>query len=128
MNDTTTATDTELITGYLACWNTTDPTERHIAVEAVWAAGARSIDPLTDATGHAELEAMFAGFHEMYPGHSFRQVGGSDRHHQLLRWGWEMLTPDGTKVLDGLDVALLDDDGKIGYLAGFFGLPLPAAA
>ena len=68
---------------------------------------------------------MFCGFHELYPRHTFRQAGGSDRHHQLLRWGWEMLAPDGTRVLDGLDVALVGDDGRIGYLVGFFGRDLP---
>ena len=119
--------DAELIAAYFTCWNTTDRAQRAEAIEAVWAVGARSVDPLTDVTGHDQLDAMFTGFHELYPGHTFRQVGGADRHHQLLRWGWELLAADSSRVLDGLDIARIDDDGRISNLAGFFGRDLPEA-
>ncbi|MGI9599059.1 MAG: nuclear transport factor 2 family protein [Acidimicrobiales bacterium] len=116
-----------LIDGYFECWNSTDPEQRAAAVTRTWADGATSSDPVHEATGHQELSAMFAGLQESYPGHSFRQVGESDAHHQLVRWGWEMLDPEGSTVLDGIDVALLSDDGRIYYLAGFFGADIPAA-
>ena len=115
----------EMIDGYFRCWNATETVQRRAEVEAVWASGARSIDPLVDATGHEELSAMFGGFHDTYVGHSFRQVGSYDTHHQLVRWGWEMVGPDGSIALNGIDVALLDDSHKITYLAGFFGIDLP---
>jgi hypothetical protein len=125
---TQTPSDATIIAGYFTCWNTLDATLRRAAVRSTWAVDARSVDPLADVAGHDELEAMFVGFHDLYPGHTFRQTASSDRHHQLLRWGWQMVAPDDTVVLDGLDVALLSEDGTIGYLAGFFGLELPTAS
>ena len=115
-----------LADAYIACWNTTDPAERRRLVEQVWAADARNSDPMFEVQGHDQLCEMFAAFHTNYAGHSFRRTGGVDRHHQLLRWGWEMVDPDGNLVLDGMDAALLDESGRLSYVAGFFGLALPA--
>jgi hypothetical protein len=38
-----------------------------------------------------------------------------------------MLEPNGAKVLGGIDVALLGDDGRLSYLAGFFGTDMSVA-
>ncbi|MDJ0769348.1 MAG: nuclear transport factor 2 family protein [Ilumatobacter sp.] len=132
MTDTETPTpDTispqAMIDGYFRCWNTTDDRTRAAAVAATWSPEATSTDPVAAVRGHDELTAMFAGFHDTYPGHSFRQVGAPDTHHQLVRWGWEMVDPSGAVVLDGIDVAVLTDDGRISGLAGFFGASLPEA-
>ena len=128
MTDTETISPADLIAGYFNCWNTTDPHERRRAVEQVWTPDARTVDPIADATGHDALTAMFAEFHDTYVGNSFRQSGGVDTHHNLARWGWEMVGPDGAVALNGIDCALLADDGRISYLAGFFGIDLPAAS
>lgn len=139
MTDTTTDTTADItadtaitadldgtIDGYLACWNTTDAVERAELVARHWSPDARMVDPLVEVAGHDELAAVFARFHETYPGCSFRRSGGHDTHHALARWGWEMVDPNGTVVLDGLDVALLADDGRLSYVAGFFGAAIPA--
>ena len=106
MTETTTATTTDaantdtdhqaVIDGYFACWNATDDADRLAAVERTWAVDATSSDPLAAVTGHAELAEMFAAFHVTYAGSSFRQKGGVDAHHDLVRWGWEMVGPDDT--------------------------------
>lgn len=126
MTDTVTISSADLIAGYFNCWNTTDPLERLRAVERVWEPDARSVDPIADATGHDALTAMFAEFHDTYAGHTFRPSGGIDTHHSLVRWGWEMVAPDGAIALNGIDCALLAENGRISYLAGFFGIDLPA--
>lgn len=123
-----TTTHQNTIDGYFECWNTTDPQRRAAAVARTWAEDATSSDPLNEVTGHDQLTAMLAGVQEQYPGHTFRQVGAADSHHRLLRWGWEMVDPDGARLLDGIDVALVGEDGRLTYLAGFFGADLPAAA
>lgn len=109
------------IGGYFACWNTTDAEERAALIERFWTPDARMVDPLVDVNGHAELAAVFARFHDTYPGCSFRRTGDRDAHHQLARWTWEMIDGSGNPVLAGLDVALLADDGRLQYVAGFFG-------
>lgn len=111
----------QVIDGYLAGWNTTHAAERSALIARHWTPDARMVDPLVDVTGHDELAAVFAQFHETYPGCSFRRVGDHDAHHTLVRWGWEMIDPNGTVVLDGLDVALVAEDGRLASVAGFFG-------
>ncbi|MEM9132221.1 MAG: nuclear transport factor 2 family protein [Actinomycetota bacterium] len=118
---------TTLIDDYFACWNATDAADRAAAVARTWTEEATSTDPANAVAGHDELTAMFAASQEAFPGHRFRQVGGADSHHQLLRWGWEMLDADGARVLDGIDVAIVADDGRLSALAGFFGAELPPA-
>lgn len=125
--DTTSTTDPQtMIDGYFECWNATSDAARSDAIRRTWAPDARSCDPIADVAGHEQLAAMFAGFHATYPGSSFRQKGGVDAHHNLVRWGWEMLGADGVVTLDGLDVAVIND-GRIAHLAGFFGYDHPAA-
>lgn len=129
MSNDTIDTDTNhqaVVDDYFLAWNTTDPTVRSATIDAVYSPTARVCDPLVDVTGHDQLAALFDQFHATYAGASFRQKGGVDAHHQLLRWGWEMVAADGSVMLDGLDVALLDDDGKLSFVAGFFGSALPA--
>lgn len=116
------------IDGYFECWNTTDPDRRAAAVARTWTEDATSSDPLSEVTGHDRLTAMLAGVQEQYPGHTFRQVGGFDAHHRYLRWAWEVVDPSGARVLDGIDVALLAEDGRLAHLAGFFGADIPAVA
>ena len=114
------------VEGYFDCWNTTDADERAALVARVYGPEAHLVDPLVDVTGHDALIELFATFHVTYAGHSFRRIGGIDAHHDLVRWGWEMLDADGNVVLDGIDAALVADDGRISYVAGFFGAALPA--
>jgi hypothetical protein len=133
-NDTITHTDpgTDVrdldatVHGYLACWNTTNVAERAELVARWWTPDARMTDPLVDVEGHDALVAVFAAFHEQYPGCSFRRTGACDAHHDLARWGWEMVDPSGTVLLDGLDVALVTDDGRLRYVVGFFGAAIPS--
>ena len=105
---------------------TSDADARRAAIERTWTEEATSSDPLSEVSGHDGLSAMIGAVQEQYPGHRFQQVGDLDGHHGLLRWSWEMLDADGAKVLDGIDVALRAEDGRLSYLAGFFGA-VPAA-
>jgi hypothetical protein len=113
-----------MIDAYFDAWNTTDADERRSFVERTYVPDAHLVDPLVDVTGHDQLVELFTNFHVTYAGHSFRQAGGVDAHHDLVRWGWEMLDASGNVVLDGLDVALVAE-GRISYVAGFFGAALP---
>ncbi len=125
-NPTTDEQYQTMIDNYFACWNATDAQARQAALERTWTVDARSIDPLADVQGHGELAAMFSQFHETYAGHSFVQRGALDAHHGLVRWGWTMLDPHGATALEGIDVAVVDGDGRIVQLAGFFGADVPA--
>jgi hypothetical protein len=121
MTDVTTTID-----HYFAMWNEADPDARAREIEEAWAAGGRYVDPLLEATGHAELSAMVEGVHAQFPGHKFRRTSGIDMHHEEVRFAWELAAPDGTLTVAGLDVGSLTADGRLRRISGFFG-DLPTA-
>jgi hypothetical protein len=56
-------------------------------------------------------------------------VSGIDAHHDYLRFLRELVAPDGTVALAGLDVGELAADGRLRRITGFFGaLPVNGAA
>ena len=120
MNDLTTTVDT-----YLAAWNETDRNQRTTLIEKAWSSGGRLIDPPLAAEGHAGIDEMVETLQSQFPGHRFRRASGIDTHHDHLRFGWELVSPDGTVVLAGLDVGEVADDGRLSRITGFFG-ELPA--
>ncbi len=58
-----------------------------------------------------------------FPGHSFRRTTGIDAHHEFVRFGWELVGPDGAVAIAGYDVGELADDGRLRRITGFFGDP-----
>jgi hypothetical protein len=120
MNDLTTTIDT-----YLAAWNEPDPDRRADLIESVWAADGHLIDPPLAAEGHSGISDMAAALQAQFPGHRFRRASAIDAHHNQLRFGWELVGPDGEVVLSGLDVGEVGEDGQLRRIAGFFG-DLPA--
>jgi hypothetical protein len=124
MSDLTTTIDT-----YLAAWNETDPARRTELIEQVWATDGRMIDPPLASEGHAGISDHIAALHAQFPGHRFRRASGVDSHHGDLRVAWELIAPDGTVALTGLDIATLAADGRLQRVTGFFGeLPLRESA
>jgi hypothetical protein len=109
-----------IVDGYFAIWNEPDQAQRRARIAEVWSSGANYVDPMFAAQGAEALEALVAGLHQNYPGHSFRQTGSLDLHHDRARWGWDFLKPDGTIVMSGVDFAVLDADGKLRDVTGFF--------
>ena len=54
---------------------------------------------------------------------------GIDRHHDELRFGWELVAPGGAVVVAGTDVGRLASDGRLRRITGFFGeIPQETAA
>lgn len=120
---------TETVDAYLAMWNEPDRDRRAGHIARAWTADARYADPLLEADGHDALSVMVDGVHARFPGHRFRRASGIDRHHDVARFGWELVAPDGTVAVAGIDVADLDTTGRLRRVAGFFGeLPTEATA
>jgi hypothetical protein len=114
-----TETASKIVRDYLSCWNEPDTATRRALVESTWSADARSVDPLTAATGRDEIDAMLAATQAQFPGHLFALVGDVSHHHDMVHWAWKMTSPAGPDLLAGFDVARIED-GKIAFLAGFF--------
>jgi hypothetical protein len=108
---------------YIDMWNATDADERAALIEKAWVTDARYRDPLLEADGYDGLSEMVANVHAHYPGHVFRRTTGVDLHHDVARFGWELVAPDGNVFVGGIDVATLADDGRLRSITGFFGEP-----
>jgi hypothetical protein len=122
MGDVTTTVDT-----FLAAYNETDARTRLGLLEQAFTADGRLIDPPLDSAGRQGISDMMGAVHQQFPGHTFRRTSGVDEHHGHLRYGWELIGPDGNVVLAGMDVAELDGTGQLVRVTGFFD-PLPAVA
>ena len=122
MSNITTTVDT-----YLAMWNETDAVRRGDDIERAWAGDGSYIDPQLEARGHAALSEMVAAVHTRFPGYRFRRASGIDAHHNVLRFAWELVGPDGPVAVSGVDVGVLSPDGRLQSITGFFG-ELPAEA
>jgi SnoaL-like domain len=111
---------TVLASRYLATWNESDPVARRAAIETVWADGGRYVDPLAEVTGHDEISALIGNVQQQVPGHVFRLLDGVDAHHNIARFGWELVPADGgAAIAEGFDVAVTNDDGRIRSVLGF---------
>jgi hypothetical protein len=126
MSDVQTKDVTTSVDAYFEMWNEQDADKRADAIERAWTSEGAYVDPLQQATGPDELSAMVAAVHQQFPGQRFRRTTGIDAHHNLIRFGWELIAPDGTTTVAGLDVGIVSDDGRLSRIAGFMG-ELPAA-
>jgi hypothetical protein len=122
MNDNVTTVDlTAVVDSYLAAWSEADSARRAALIERVWAADGRLVDPPMAGEGYDGISALAAALQSQFPGHHFRRASGIDAHHDVLRFAWELVSPDGTVTLAGLDVGEIATDGRLRRISGFFG-------
>lgn len=117
----------ELAQRYIAVWNEPDAARRRSAVAEVFTEDASYTDPLADVRGHDGVASVIEGAREMFPGHLFRLVGGVDAHHDVARFGWELVPHGGGgSLVIGFDVAVRAPDGRLAAVHGFLD-KVPAA-
>jgi hypothetical protein len=104
---------------YIATWNETDPAARRTAIDDLWAADGRYVDPLAVAEGHDALDATIGAVQAQFPGLVFRLAGPVDAHHDQARFTWELGRPGQDALVVGFDVAVLDGDGRLQTVLGF---------
>ncbi|MCK9875934.1 nuclear transport factor 2 family protein [Frankia sp. Ag45/Mut15] len=109
----------ESVERYLAAWNTTgDVLDK--AVAAALTEDATYVDPLSDVTGHEALATLIRGVQQQFTGYEFRLTGSPDIHHQVARFGWELVSrTDGSAPVAGFDVVTFATDGRIRTVTGF---------
>ncbi|MEX2970409.1 nuclear transport factor 2 family protein [Streptomyces sp. C184] len=105
---------------YFEAWNAVGEGALGEAVAAGFDEAATYTDPLADVAGHEGLTAVIAGAHAQFPGFVFRPLGDVDGHHDMARFGWELVsTADGSAPVAGFDVVRLGEDGRIRSVLGF---------
>lgn len=126
---TSTQQDTTLTTivdTHLAAYGEPDAETRRELIAQAWTEDGRLVDPPIEGHGHDGIDATAAALQQQFAGHRFRRASVVDVHHDQLRYAWELVAPDGTVALAGLDVGELAPDGRLRRIAGFFG-DLPGA-
>jgi hypothetical protein len=102
---------------YAAVWNETDPAIRRRQIEELWAADGVHYVRKLEARGYDALEKRITGSYEKNvrdPGNYFRAVQNAQVLRNVLTFNWEMIAPDGSKVLAvGLEFLQLGEDGRI---------------
>jgi SnoaL-like domain len=121
--DTNTSTGTDLSTivdVHLAAYCEPDAAHRAALIASVWQPDGRLLDPPFDGSGHDGIAALAEAVLAHYPGHTFRRTSAVDAHHDVARYRWELVAPDGAVAVAGTDVADLVD-GRLARVVGFFG-------
>ncbi|BCB87409.1 nuclear transport factor 2 family protein [Phytohabitans suffuscus] len=117
----------ELADRYIAAWNEPDADVRRAAIGGLWADDGTYTDPLASVVGHDAIAAVVAGARERFPGYMFRLLGPVEGHHGIGRFAWELVPgAGGESVVEGSDVAVVGDDGRIKGVYGFLD-KVPAA-
>ena len=124
MSDTTTVELAAVVDAYFAVFAETDAAKRAELIPQAWAEDCAYVDPLVQASGREAINAMVGSLQEQFPGHAVTLSSGLDAHHNLVRFGWDLTDADGTLVMQGLDVGIVAEDGRLSRIGGFFG-PLP---
>jgi len=112
---------TATVDAYFAMWNEEDTTKRAQHIEEAWADNGRYVDPARDAEGHAALNDTVSAAPPHFPGHTVRRTSAIDSHHDQLRFAWQVVGPDGSVPVAGIDVGVLAPDGRLQRITGFFG-------
>jgi len=104
---------------YLQVWNETDPGARRAAIDELFAADVRFVDPLAAVEGRAGVDELIAGAQGQFTGLVFTAGGPADAHHDQGRFTWHLGPAGGEPVAIGFDVAEIDADGRIRLVLGF---------
>ncbi|MDQ2780099.1 MAG: nuclear transport factor 2 family protein [Pseudomonadota bacterium] len=118
-----------LIDAHLFAYADPDAKRRSAAVQRLWAEEGRLIDPPLTATGRDAISHQAELLLKQFPGHRFVRSSGIDSHHGQARYAWQLRDPAGSLVLEGVDFAQLDGQGRLAQITGFFGaLPVLQSA
>lgn len=110
-----------VIDTYCAAWSDPDPARRRELLGSAFAEGATYTDPTVHAAGVDELLTHIGAVVARRPGAEVVRTSRVDAHHNLARFAWRVVLADGTALPEGLDLAELSSDGRIGRIVGFFG-------
>ena len=110
----------QIIDAYFAMWNEADRAARLERIAEAWAPECHYVDPLNDVSGYDGLADMVEGVRAQFAGATLQRTGDIDAHHNVLRFLWNATGADGALIVEGIDVCVLGDDGRLQALAGFF--------
>jgi len=115
------------VTQYMAAWNEPEATARSALLAQCWSDGGIYVDPGVSLAGRDALNAHIAKVQASRPGARLEFMSGIDIHHDVVRFLWRLVRPDGTGGDISIDFGEVGPDGRLLRIVGFFGTapPLP---
>jgi hypothetical protein len=111
----------QLIDLYCRACSESDPARREKLLERVCADDITYVDPTIGISGRQALSDYIGSVLARYPGGHIERTSSPNEHHGMLRFGWQMVLPNGTRLPEGIDFAEVGENGKLHRIAGFFG-------
>jgi len=115
------------VTQYMAAWNEPEAAARSALLAQCWSDGGIYVDPGVSLAGRDALNAHIATVQASRPGARVEFMSGIDIHHDVVRFLWRLIRPDGTGGDISIDFGEVGPDGRLLKIVGFFGPapPLP---
>jgi len=114
------------IDDYFAAWNEPLSEPRRSLLERSVSEDVELIHPTWGRSqGIDALMERIEGYMSALPDSTVVLSSGLDSHNGVIRYGWEIVDPHGQRVMEGLDVVELAEDGRLRRVILFHG-PLPA--
>ena len=110
-----------LIDTYCTAWSEPDSVRRDQIIKSVWANDGTYTDPNVDVDGVEALSEHIGRVIARRPGAHVIRTSAVDRHHNLVRFLWKVVLPDGSSLVQGIDFAELSEAGNLRRIVGFFG-------
>lgn len=104
---------------YIAAWNEVDPNRRRTLLAEHWTDDAHYLDPMTQANGHADIDALIGAVQQRFPNFRFTLHGTPDGHNDRVRFSWSLGPAGAEPVVIGTDFVQLAADGRIRSVTGF---------
>jgi hypothetical protein len=114
----------DTVATYIAAWNETDAAKRRVLIDQCWADSGTYTDPMADVAGRDALNTLIEGFQAQMAGASIALTSSADEHHGRIRFGWKL--EGGPRPLEGIDVGVINGDGQLESIVGFWGANPPA--
>jgi hypothetical protein len=115
----------DVLVSYWTAWNEREVEQISQQLSSAVTEDVEWNDPRDSFVGRAALEAAIRRLRTSKPDYVFVIASEIDRHHDRLRYRWDMVR-NGRTLMEGLDVVALDPlSGLISRVDGFFGHPTP---
>ena len=111
----------EVVAAYAAAWNEPDVAARRQLLEKAWATGGTYTDPTAHVEGREALVQHISGYQKSLPNTRIAPTSLVDVHHDQIRFTWKILKADGSAISEGMDFGVIDGEGRLSKIVGFFG-------